>query len=108
MSDKPDGIAVLADFLDDFAKIDFSLIWSLVVLMTAVIWIIAGCYGVFQPDKMLDIRRRWATKRAWGLAEAIGLTSQTGTKVAGYLTLFAGFITLAADVYLFFHPELMP
>jgi hypothetical protein len=108
MGYKPDGIAVMADFLDDFARIDPGLIWRLVVLMTAIIWIIGGCYSVLQPEKMLDVQRRWSTKQGLDFVSHLGLASPKGSRVWGYFVFPAGLVVLAVDVYLFLHPELMP
>jgi hypothetical protein len=59
MTDKPDGIELLADFLDDFARFtDGPFMFPLVILMFATIWIVCGCYSFLWPEKMIEVNRR--------------------------------------------------
>jgi hypothetical protein len=98
---------MMADVLDDFAKIDPRLIWRIVVLLVGVAWTISGCQCVLRPDKALEKTRSSAPEPVLELFEALNLTSLTVIKALGYVVLAVGLIVTVADLYLFGHPELM-
>jgi hypothetical protein len=92
MTDNPDGIGLLADFLDDVARFTGSrLMFPLVVLMIASIWIVAGCYAVLRPAKMVEINRRMR----W-----LG-SDPSSARIIGCIGLVAGFMALGVSIYFF-------
>jgi hypothetical protein len=109
--DKP-GIAseqpqMMADVLDDFAKIDPRLISRIVVLLIGVAWIVSGCQCVLRPDRALEKTRSSAPEPVLEVFETFNLTSLTVIKALGCIVLAVGLIVTVADLYLFAHPELM-
>jgi hypothetical protein len=92
MTDKLQEIGLLADFLDDVARFTGSrLMFPLVVLMIASIWIVTGCYAVLRPEKMVDINRRM---RWFG-------SDPSSARVIGGIAILAGFLGLGVSAFFF-------
>jgi hypothetical protein len=98
---------MIADLVDDFARIDGLLILRIVALSIGAWFVINGIYGLLHPDRVLKKNRLSAPKLVLKICEPFNLMSIAAVKVFSWIVLAIGFVVVAIALYLFAHPELL-